>query len=113
MAGRIPLAIPDLRGNEAAYLARCVTDNWVSSAGPEVGKLEATVANLSGRAHGVTTVNGTAALHLALLAAGVGPGDRVIVPDRTFAATANAFLMPVACRRRPTVDHRRPQFPET
>ncbi|MDP6588522.1 MAG: aminotransferase class I/II-fold pyridoxal phosphate-dependent enzyme [Alphaproteobacteria bacterium] len=88
----IPVAIPDLRGNEAAYLARCVADNWVSSAGPFVADMERRVAEITGTAHGVATVNGTAGLHLALLAAGVGPGDRVLVPDWTFAATANAVF---------------------
>lgn len=93
MTGRIPLAIPDLRGNETAYLGRCVADNWVSSAGPQVAKLEERMAALAGRTQGVATVNGAAALHLALVAAGVGPGDRVVVPDWTFAATANTVLM--------------------
>lgn len=92
MTTSIPLAIPDLRGREAAYLARCVEDNWVSSAGPQVAAFEAAVADVAGTRHAVATVNGTAALHLALLAAGVGPGDRVLVPDWTFAATANAVL---------------------
>ena len=87
---RIPLSVPDLRGNERAYLERCVADNWVSSAGPFVAEFEERMAALAGRAHGIAAVNGTAALHLALLAAGVRPGDRVIVPDWTFAATANA-----------------------
>ena len=86
----IPVAVPDLRGNEAAYLMRCVKDNWVSSAGPFVREMESCVAALAGSAHGVATVNGTAGLHLALLAAGVGPGDRVLVPDWTFGASANA-----------------------
>ncbi|MDA1357747.1 MAG: aminotransferase class I/II-fold pyridoxal phosphate-dependent enzyme, partial [Proteobacteria bacterium] len=86
----IPLSVPDLRGNEAAYLARCVADNWVSSAGPFVVEMEAQLARLTGRAHGVAMVNGTAALHLALVAAGIGAGDRVIVPDWTFGASANA-----------------------
>lgn len=89
---RIPLAIPDLRGNEAAYLGRCVADNWVSSAGPAVTELESRVAALCGRRFAVATVNGTAALHLALRVAGAGPGGRVVVPDFTFAATANAVL---------------------
>ena len=80
-AANIPVAEPDLRGNEAAYLARCNQDNWVSSAGPFVGDMERRVAEITGTAHGVATVNGTAGLHLALLAAGVGPGDRVVVPD--------------------------------
>jgi perosamine synthetase len=86
----IPLAVPDLRGNELKYLAECVEDNWVSSAGPHVIALEETVADLAGCAFGVATSNGTAALHLALKCAGVMPGDQVIVPDWTFAATANA-----------------------
>jgi len=88
----IPLAVPDLRGNEATYLAQCVAGNWVSSAGPFVGDMERRVAEITGTAHGVATVNGTAGLHLALLAAGVGPGDHVLVPDWTFAATANAVF---------------------
>ena len=88
----IPVAVPDLRGNEAAYLARCVADNWVSSAGPFVSDMERRVAKITGTAHGVATVNGTAGLHLALLAAGVGTGDRVLVPDWTFASTANAVF---------------------
>lgn len=94
---RIPLAVPDLRGREAAYLARCVADNWVSSAGPFVTEFEARVAALAGRRHGVSAVNGTAALHLLLQAMGIGGagsrrGDRVVVPSFTFAATANAVI---------------------
>lgn len=86
----IPLATPDLRGKEAAYLLQCVEDNWVSSAGPFVNDLEKRMAALSDRKHGVAVASGTAALHLALLCAGVKPGDHVILPDWTFAATANA-----------------------
>jgi perosamine synthetase len=90
MSSRIPLSIPDLRGRETEFLARCVRENWVSSAGPDVGEFERRIAERANRRHAVATVNGTAALHLALLASGVKPGDRVIVPDWTFAATANA-----------------------
>jgi dTDP-4-amino-4,6-dideoxygalactose transaminase len=86
----IPLATPDLRGREAEYLVQCVRDNWVSSAGPFVTRLEQEIARLAGAPHGVATMNGTAAIHLALLGAGVKPGGLVIVPDWTFAATANA-----------------------
>ena len=86
----IPLSIPDLRGREAEYLATCVDDNWVSSAGPFVTSFETETAALAGRKFGVATVNGTAALHLALIGAGVQKGDHVAVPDWTFAATANA-----------------------
>lgn len=90
MPDTIPLSVPDLRGRESENLLACVRDNWVSSAGPFVSEFESRVAELTGQPHAVATVNGTAALHLALIAAGVGPGDFVIVPDWTFAATANA-----------------------
>ncbi|GGE35208.1 aminotransferase DegT [Agaricicola taiwanensis] len=62
----------------------------MSSAGPEVLALEQSLAQLTGRRFAVATVNGTAAIHLALLSVGILPGDKVIVPDWTFAATANA-----------------------
>ena len=88
----IPLTVPDLRGNESVYLRRCLTQNWVSAAGPDVRVLEQHLATLCDVRHAVATVNGTAALHLALVVAGVGPGDRVVVPDFTFAATANAVV---------------------
>lgn len=87
---RIPLCIPDLRGREKELLVKCVEENWVSSAGPEVTAFERAIAELTGKAHAVAVVNGTAALHLALMASGLKPGDRVIVPDWTFAASANA-----------------------
>lgn len=89
---RIPLSIPDLGKAEADAVARCIADNWVSSAGPEVIEFEKRMAQLSGRAYGVAIVNGTAALYLALRIAGVRPGDKVLVPDFTFAATANAVI---------------------
>jgi dTDP-4-amino-4,6-dideoxygalactose transaminase len=92
LSDTIPLAVPDLRGNEARYLAQCVADNWVSSAGPFVGDFEARMAALAGRRHGVACVNGTAALQIALTGLGIGRGDRVIVPDWTFAATVNAVI---------------------
>lgn len=88
----IPLSVPDLRGRETEYLAACVTDNWVSSAGPYVTQFERAIADLAERKYAVATVNGTAALHLALVAAGVRPGDLVAVPDWTFAASVNAVL---------------------
>jgi perosamine synthetase len=88
----IPLSIPDLGAEESAAVMRCVSDNWVSSAGPDVATFERRMAALVGRAHGVALVNGTAALYLVLRAAGVAPGDRVLLPDFTFAATANAII---------------------
>jgi perosamine synthetase len=86
----IPLSVPDLRGREAEYLAACVRDNWVSSAGPFIVEFEQRISELVGQPHAVATVNGTAALELALVASGVQRGDLVIVPDWTFAATCNA-----------------------
>jgi len=88
----IPLSVPDLRGREIEYLSRCVEDNWVSSAGPYVTELEKRLAAYAHQAHAVAAVNGTAALHLALLSGGIRPGDQVVLPDWTFAATANAVL---------------------
>lgn len=87
---KIPLATPDLRGHEAEYLLQCVRDNWVSSVGPFVTELEKRMAALAQTKHGIATVNGTAALHLVLIALGIGAGVKVILPDWTFAATANA-----------------------
>jgi perosamine synthetase len=83
-------AVPHLGGNEWAYLKECLDTNWVSSAGPFVDRFEREVAAYVGVEHAVATVNGTAALHVALLAAGVGPGDEVLLPAMTFIATANA-----------------------
>jgi dTDP-4-amino-4,6-dideoxygalactose transaminase len=88
----IPLSVPDLRGRELWYLERCVADNWVSSGGPFVTELEKRLAQRIGCRGAVSVVNGTAALHLALLGAGVRPGDHVAVPDWTFAATVNAVF---------------------
>lgn len=88
----IPLSVPDLRGREAEYLSVCVADNWVSSAGPYVVQFERAIAELSERKFAVATVNGTAALHLALIAGGIKPGDLVAVPDWSFAASVNAIL---------------------
>jgi perosamine synthetase len=86
----IPNAVPHLAGNEWKYLKECLDTNWVSSVGPFVDRFEREVAAHVGAPHAVATVNGTAALHVALLAAGVRAGDEVLVPALTFIATANA-----------------------
>ena len=86
----IPLCVPELRGNEWAYLKECLDSGWVSSAGPWVDRFEARFAELVGMPHAVATSSGTAALHLALLVAGVQPDDEVLVSDLTFIAPANA-----------------------
>jgi perosamine synthetase len=89
--GRIPNAVPYLAGNEWRYLKECLDTNWVSSVGPFVDRFEREVAAYVGVRHAIAVVNGTAALHVALLAAGVGPDDEVLVPSLTFVATANAI----------------------
>lgn len=88
--GAAALHEPEFRGNERAYVTSCIDDNWVSTAGPFVTRFEDDLARVSGRAAAVACVNGTAALHAALLCVGVGPGDEVLVPSLTFVATANA-----------------------
>jgi perosamine synthetase len=81
---------PRFAGNEWAYLQECLDSTFVSSVGPFVDRFEADLAAFTGARHAVAVVNGTAALHVALQLAGVRPGDEVLVPALTFAATANA-----------------------
>ncbi|MBF0212102.1 MAG: aminotransferase class I/II-fold pyridoxal phosphate-dependent enzyme [Magnetococcales bacterium] len=87
---RIPLAVPDLTGNEARYLQECITSTYVSSVGPFVDRFESLVAEASGARGAVAVSSGTCGLHAALVALGVGSGDLVIVPSLTFIASANA-----------------------
>lgn len=90
-AGFVPLCVPELRGNEWAYIKECLDTNWVSSVGSYVDRFERAVADRVGTAHAVATVNGTAALHVALQLAGVQPDDEVLVSTLTFIAPANAI----------------------
>jgi len=86
---KIPVAQPDLSGNEVKYLTSAIVkEGKVSSAGKYIDRLEAMAAKNFGRKFALSCSSGTAALHLALLALGIGPGDEVIVPAFTFAATA-------------------------
>ena len=86
----LPLSVPVLAGHEWDYVRDCLDSGWVSSAGSYVERFEESLRALVGAPHAVALVNGTAGLHMALLAAGVRPGDRVVVPTLTFIATANA-----------------------
>ena len=88
---QIQMASPVFGGNEWEYVKSCLDSGWVSSAGAFVGRFERQVADFVGARHGVAMVNGTAALHLALLAVGVCPEDEVLVSDLTFVASANAI----------------------
>lgn len=87
----IPLSEPLLAGNEWEYVRECLDTGWVSTAGSFVGRFEHDLAKRVSVAHAVAMVNGTSALHIALLAAGVKPDDLVIVNDLTFIAPANAI----------------------
>jgi perosamine synthetase len=81
---------PEFAGRELEYVSDCVTSGWVSSVGAYVDRFELMLAEAAEVKHAVATVNGTAALHVALLLAGVKPGDEVLIPTLTFIATANA-----------------------
>lgn len=84
------LHAPVFAGNEWAYVKDCLDSTFVSSVGTYVDRFEHELAAFTGSAHAIAVVNGTAALHVALLLAGVQRGDEVLVPALTFAATANA-----------------------
>jgi perosamine synthetase len=81
---------PDFKGREWDYVKECIDTGWVSSAGSYVDLFEEKLAATCGTKHAILTVNGTAALHIALLLAGIKTGDHVIMPSLTFIATANA-----------------------
>lgn len=87
----IPLSIPNISGNEWKYVKECLDTGWVSSVGSYVDQFEQRVSEYVGTEFGVATVNGTAALHLSLLACGVRPNDEVIAPSFTFIAPVNAI----------------------
>jgi len=89
MSDRIRLARPDVGEDELAAIRDVVRSGQLTM-GPRVGEFEAAVAHAVGTAHAAVVSSGTAALHLALLALEIGPGDEVIVPAYTFPATANA-----------------------
>jgi perosamine synthetase len=87
---RIPVAMPDLSGNEEKYVVDAIRSTWISSTGPYVQRFEKEFAELCGTRTAICVSNGTVALHLALLAWDVGPGDEVLIPSLTYIATANA-----------------------
>lgn len=85
----IPVMRPWLGAEEAAAAAEAVSSGWVAQ-GPRVAEFEEAFASAIGVGHGVAVSSCTTALHLALLIAGIGPGDEVVVPSLSFIATANA-----------------------
>ena len=90
--GEAGLHEPEFLGNEAAYLQDCITTGWVSYLGKYVDRFEKELAERCGRKHAFAAVNGTAALHAALVVIGVVPGDEVILPSVTFVASANSVV---------------------
>lgn len=86
----IPVAVPNLNGNEKKYVNDCLDSTWISSKGKYIDLFEKKFAEYCGVKHAISCCNGTVALHPPLLALGVEPGDEVIVPTLTYIATANA-----------------------
>src|SRR2546425_9448296 len=87
----VPLSAPVIQGREWEYVKECLDTTWVSSVGQFVERFEEMVSECTGARYAVATVNGTAALHIALLIAGVQPDDEVLVSTLSFIAPANAI----------------------
>jgi dTDP-4-amino-4,6-dideoxygalactose transaminase len=89
---RIYLSSPHMGGNEIKYVQQAFDENWIAPLGPNVDGFEADLCRLTGAKHAAALSSGTAAIHLALVLLGVGPGDEVICPTFTFSATINPIL---------------------
>jgi perosamine synthetase len=89
---KVPVNRPLLDGNEAKYLEECIRDGWISSEGPLVAKFEEKFSAKMGRRFGIAVCNGSAALDLAVVALGIGPGDEVILPSFTIISCAAAIV---------------------
>jgi len=89
----IPVCEPLLDGNERAYILDCLDGNWISSLGDYIPLFEQRFSDYCTATHGVACSSGTAALHLALEALNIGPGDEVIVPDFSLIVSANVVCM--------------------
>ncbi|MDD5111442.1 MAG: DegT/DnrJ/EryC1/StrS aminotransferase family protein [Candidatus Altiarchaeota archaeon] len=103
----IPVGGPSLGREEFGNLVEAFVSGWISSKGPFVGRFERLVAAYCGVRHAVSASNGTAALHLALKALGIGPGDEVIVPALSFISTANVVSY---CGARPVFVDSHPDY---
>lgn len=87
----VPLHAPTFGGRERQYVLDCIDSTFVSSVGAYVDRFEQMMRDYTGASHAIAIVNGTAALHMCLLLAGVEPGDEVITQPLTFVATCNAI----------------------
>lgn len=90
--GVVHLHEPTFAGNEWTYVKQCLDSTFVSSVGEFVPEFERRLVDFTGARHAIAVVNGTAALHTALLLAGVSPDEEVLLPALTFAASANAIV---------------------
>jgi perosamine synthetase len=88
---KIPIYKPTLIGNEKKYVNECLDSTWISSKGVFIKKFESEFSNFINVKHATTVSNGTVALHLALLALGIGTDDEVIVPTLTYIASVNSI----------------------
>ena len=91
-SGSSPIALhePNIGQRENELVSKCLSSGWVSSVGEYISEFETGLAKFTNSKHAIAIVNGTAALHLALHAVGVKPGDEVLVPTLSFVATANS-----------------------
>lgn len=87
-----PISKPSITQLEIDYVTDAVKSTWISSLGPYIDRFESEFASFCEARFGVSVANGTVALHLSLVAQGIGPGDEVIMPNLSFVATANAVL---------------------
>lgn len=91
MKQKYPVYQPSLSGNEKKYVMECVDSTWISSKGKFITEFEDNFSRFLGIKYSASVCNGTVALHVALLALGIGPGDEVIVPSFTYIASVNAI----------------------
>lgn len=88
----IPVYQPFLGGREKEYVNQCLDSTWISSRGEFISRFENDFARYIGAEYATTVCNGTVALHLAMAALGIGPGDEVIVPTLTYVASVNTIM---------------------
>jgi dTDP-4-amino-4,6-dideoxygalactose transaminase len=89
---RIYLSPPHMGGTEMQHVQKAFADNWIAPVGPAIGMFEQQLCQFTEAKHAVALNSGTAAIHLALILLGVGPGDEVICPSLTFSASANPIV---------------------
>jgi perosamine synthetase len=89
----ISVCEPLFDGNEKKYVQDCLDTNWISSLGQYITRFEDEFSHYCGVSNGVACANGTVALHLSLVALGIGHGDEVIIPDFTLIVSANVVIL--------------------